>query len=41
MFLMFRYKIDKFSDISSSKKFLNSLGKMYGVSRFQMLVLKK
>ena len=32
--LVFRCKIEKLSDISSSKKFLNSSDKMYGVLRF-------
>ena len=41
MLLIFRCNIDKLSDISSSKKFWNSSGKMYGVSRFWMLSLKK
>ena len=41
MLLMFRCKTDKLSDISLSKKFWNSSGKMNGVLKFWMLVLKK
>ena len=41
MLFMFRCKIDKRSDISSSKKFWNSSGKRYGVLRLWILVLKK